>query len=830
MIFFCIELLTTFAKKSMKISYNWLKNYIKLDLSPKRVADILTSIGLEVESIDEFETIKGGLKGIIVGEVVECEKHPNADRLSVTKVNIGEGKLLTIVCGAPNVAKGQKVPVATVGTKLYKGKESIEIKEAMLRGVLSQGMICAEDEIGLGSSHDGIMVLADNLKPGTPLSELFDVYHDVVFEIGLTPNRIDAASHYGIARDLAAYLQHHNPVILERPSVGDFKVDCLESPISVEVHNTEACPRYSGVVISNVQVKESPSWLKNYLLAIGLRPINNIVDITNFVLHETGQPLHAFDYDKIKGNKIIVRTVEEGTSFITLDGVERKLSSSDLMICNEEEPMCIAGVYGGLDSGVTEKTTTIFIESAYFNPVYIRKTSRRLGITTDSSFRFERGTDPNNTIYALKRAAQLIKDIAGGMVSSDIIDVYPQKIEEKIIELEYSYVEDVIGQNISKKTLKEILLSLEISIIAEKEKSLLLSIPTYRVDVYRPIDVVEEILRIYGFNTVVISENLNTSINYSNPEKKEEWYRVIANLLVSNGFYELMNNSLTKIQYYKDNSVYPLEHCVQLLNPLSQDLAVLRQTLLYSGLESIVYNINRQSEDIKFFEFGMCYFLPEPSKNEKVENYIEEEFLSLFVTGKKTSQSWLVKEDNVNYFYLKRWVETILSRMDIKPTSTALVQSPIFEYGLNYFYKNDKIVSLGLIEPSVLSMFDIKQEVYYAEIAWQKLLQLVKNKEITYQELPKFPMVRRDLAMLLDKNITYETLEKIAYNVCGNVLKKVNLFDVYEGKNIPDNKKSYALSFYLQSLEKTLSDEEINAIMSKLMTAFEKEVQAIIRQ
>ncbi len=439
-----MELLTTFAKKNMKISYNWLKNYIKLDLSPKRVADILTSIGLEVESIDEFETIKGGLKGIIVGEIVECEKHPNADRLFVTKVNIGEGKLLNIVCGAQNVAKGQKVPVATVGTKLYKGKESIEIKEAMLRGVLSQGMICAEDEIGLGLSHDGIMVLADNLKPGTPLSEVFNVYYDVVFEIGLTPNRIDAASHYGIARDLAAYLQHRSPVILEKPTVNDFKIDATNVPINIEVLNTEACPRYSGIVISGVQVKESPSWLRNYLLAIGQRPINNIVDITNFVLHEIGQPLHAFDYDKIKGNKIIVRTVEEGTSFITLDGVERKLSSSDLMICNEEEPMCIAGVYGGLDSGVTEKTTNIFIESAYFNPVYVRKTSRRLGITTDSSFRFERGTDPNNTIYALKRAAQLIKDIAGGKVSSDIIDIYPQKIEEKIVELEYLYVEDVV--------------------------------------------------------------------------------------------------------------------------------------------------------------------------------------------------------------------------------------------------------------------------------------------------------------------------------------------------------------------------------------------------
>jgi len=813
----------------MKISYNWLKNYIHCDLSPQQISDILTSIGLEVEAIEKYENIRGALQGIVVGHVLECEKHPNADKLSVTKVDVGNGVHLNIVCGAPNVAKGQKVPVALIGTTLYKGNESFTIKEAMLRGVKSEGMICAEDEIGLGDSHAGILVLPDELTPGTPLNTIFNVYTDVVFEIGLTPNRIDAASHYGVARDLAAYLQHHSPVVLEKPDVSDFKVDSNDLPIEVVIENIEACPRYSGVVIKNVEVKPSPEWLQNALKAIGLRPINNIVDITNYVLHELGHPLHAFDYDKIKGHKVIVKTVTEGTPFISLDGVERKLSADDLMICNIEEPMCIAGVFGGLHSGVSDNTTSVFIESAYFNPVYIRKTARRHGLSTDSSFRFERGTDPNITVYALKRAVQLIKQIAGGYVASEIQDIYPKKMADASIELEYAFVEDIIGKQLPKETIKEIIRSLEIKIVAEKEKSLLLDIPTYRVDVTRPIDVVEEILRIYGFNEVEISDKLNSNLNYSNPILTEKWYNAIADLLVHNGFYEIMTNSLTKISYYKNNSTYKLEHCVQLLNPLSQDLGVMRQTLLYSGLESVVYNLNRQMTDVRMFEFGKCYFLPEKSKDTEVSNYIEELKMALFITGFKEPQSWNVKQEEATFFYLKRWVESILKRMNITVTVQNTIQSEIFTYGLNYFNNNNLLVSFGKLHTSVLNVFDIKQDVYYAEFNWEKLLTLAHQKSILFSDLPKFPAVRRDLAMLLDKTVSYEKLRNIAFQSCGNLLKEVNLFDVYEGKNIEQGKKSYALSFILQSSEKTLSDEEIHATMNKLMKAYEKEVGAIIR-
>jgi len=813
----------------MKISYNWLKNYINCDLAPQRISEILTSIGLEVEALEKYENIRGGLNGIVVGHIVACEKHPNADKLSVTKVDVGNGELLTIVCGAPNVAQGQKVPVALIGTTLYKGEESFTIKEAMLRGVKSQGMICAEDEIGLGDSHAGIMVLDSDLQVGTPLSSLFNVYSDVVFEIGLTPNRIDAASHYGVARDLAAYLQHHSPVVLEKPNVEHFNIENNQAPIEVVIENNEACQRYSGIVIKDIEVKESPDWLKNSLKAIGLRPINNVVDVTNYVLHEIGQPLHAFDYDKIKGQKVIIKTLNEGTSFVTLDGVERKLSSDDLMICNEVEPMCMAGVFGGLESGVNQNTKNIFIESAYFNPVYIRKTARRHGLSTDSSFRFERGADPNITLYALKRAAMLIQQVAGGTISSEIKDIYPKPINDVTIELEYAYIEDVIGKQIPKEQIKEILQSLEIKIVAEKEKSLLIDIPTYRVDVTRPIDVVEEILRIYGFNEVEISDTLNSNLNYSNPLRNEKWYNQIADLLIHNGFYEIMTNSLTKVNYYKDNKFYPLENAVQLLNPLSQDLGVMRQTLLFSGLESVVYNLNRQMTDVRMFELGKCYYLPEKSKNEEVKNYVEETNLALFVSGNKEPQSWLVKQDESTFFFMKRWVDSILTKMNIEATNLSEVQNSIFSYGLNYFYKNDLLVQFGKLSSEVLALLDIKQDVFYAEFKWEILVKLASSKHITFSDLPKFPAVRRDLAMILDKSVKYEQLKRIAQKTCGNLLKEINLFDVYEGKNIEPGKKSYALSFILQSNEKTLLDEEINNTMNKLMKNFETEVGAVIR-
>ncbi len=812
----------------MKISYNWLRRYLSIDYAPQRIADILTAIGLEVEAIEEYENIKGGLRGIVVGHVIECEKHPNADRLSLTKVDVGNGTVLDIVCGAPNVAKGQKVPVALVGTRLYKGNDSFVIKETTIRGSKSQGMICAENEIGLGNSHDGILVLDESLEAGTLLRDLYEVYEDIVFEIGLTPNRIDAASHYGVARDLAAYLQHESPVILEKPKVDD-PVQEENLPIQVIIENSEACPRYCGIVIKNVTVQESPSWLKNYLQAIGQRPINNIVDITNFILHEIGHPLHAFDYDKIKGSTVRIRTFQENTSFVTLDGVERKLSSEDLMIANDVEPMCIAGVLGGLDSGVTESTRNIFIESAYFNPVWIRKTARRHGLSTDSSFRFERGADVNNTLYALKRAVQLVKELAGGQVASPVIDVYPNKISNVTVELEYAYVDEVIGKKIPKEKIKEILHSLEITIIAEKEKSLLLEIPTYRVDVTRPIDVVEEIVRIYGFNEVEVSEKFQSSINTGTNYLEEKWQNVISDLLVSNGFYEIMTNSLTKISYYKENKQYPVERCVSLINPLSQDLSVMRQTLLYSGLEVVAYNFNRQQNEIKLFEFGKTYFLPEQSKNDKVDYYVENKQLALFVSGDIAPQSWIEPQKKTNFYYLKRWIESILRRMNCKNYIQVEANESYFVYGLTYLYKNDVLLTMGKLSPKVITDFDIKQDVFYAEIYWDKLLNIVSNQEIVFSELPKYPSVRRDLAMILDKSVKYQQLEQIAYKQSPEILKEVNLFDVYEGENIGKGKKSYALSFILQSNERTLTDAEINSTMEKLMKAYEKEVGAVIR-
>lgn len=817
----------------MKISYNWLKEYIKTDLAPAKIAEILTSIGLEVEAIDKYEVIKGGLEGLFVGEVIDCQKHPDADKLKVTKVNVGSEVLLNIVCGAPNVAINQKVIVAKLGAVLYKGDDKFEIKKAKIRGIESEGMLCAEDEIGIGDSHDGIMILREDAIPGTPMREYFKIQDDYIFEIGLTPNRIDAASHYGVARDLAAYLQHRNPVVLEKPAVDNFSIDNTNFQIDVEVLNSDACIRYTAITMCNVQIKESPVWLQDRLRSIGLRPINNIVDITNYVLFETGQPLHAFDADFIKGKKVLVKTVDEGTKFKTLDGVERSLTSNDLMICNENEPMCMAGVFGGLQSGVTEKTKNIFIESANFNSVFVRKTARRHGLSTDSSFRFERGADPNITVYALKRAALLIKEIAGGEISSKLIDVYPKLIKDFTVELNYANIDSLIGKQIPKENIKEIISSLEIKIIAEKEKSLLLEIPTYKVDVQREVDVIEEILRIYGYNNIEVSQKVSSNISYLQKPDKEKINNTVSNYLASNGFFEIITNSLSKSSYYYNNTLWNEKNLVKILNPLSSDLGVMRQTLLFSGLESITNNINRKHVNLKMFEFGNCYsYNYNENNSDKQKNYFEDKRLSLFITGNKTSENWLQQSSPTNYFYLKSFVENILIRLgfDLSQLIVYSTNETVYNYGQIYFIKEKEIVSFGLLSKNILNKFEIKEPVFYAEFLWDNVLLNIKNNNNKISELSNFPVVKRDLALLIDKNISYSKIVQIAKKSERKLLKNINLFDVYEGDKIPENKKSYAVSFYLQDSTKTLNEFQIEQIMKKLTEAFEKELGAQIRK
>lgn len=817
----------------MKISYNWLKDYIKADLTPAKISEILTSIGLEVEALEKHEIVKGGFQGLVVGHVTECHKHPDADKLSVTKVDIGSDALLNIVCGAPNVAVGQKVIIAPIGTTLYKGEDKFEIKKAKIRGIESQGMICAEDEIGLGTSHAGIMILNEEAVPGTALREYFKITDDFIFEIGLTPNRIDAASHYGVARDLAAYMQHRNPVFLEKPSVDEFKIDNNDNKIDVVIQNPEACIRYSGITVSGITVKESPVWLQDKINSIGLRPINNIVDITNFILHEIGQPLHAFDADYIKGKKVVVKTLAEGTKFITLDEIERTLSSEDLMICNTEEGMCMAGVFGGLHSGVNEKTTSIFIESATFNPVSVRKTARRHGLSTDSSFRFERGTDPNITIYALKRAALLIKEIAGGLISSEIIDVYPKPVKDVTIELNFAYVDELIGKHIPKNTIKEILSSLEIRIIAEKEKSLLIDIPAYRVDVKREADVVEDILRIYGYNNVEVSENVRSNISYSTKPDKEKIYNTISDYLASNGFFEIMTNSLTKATYYENNSVWPEKHSVKIMNPLSNDLGVMRQTLLYGGLESVSYNINRKQKNLKLFEFGNCYsHHKNHEKSEGTKDYVEDHRLSLFITGDKSSESWVLPVKQVSFYFLKSYVENVLKKVGYQIDKLAVSQPDLSVYteGQMLFYNGKELVSFGLLHKNIAKNLDIKQPVYFAEFLWDNILKENKNHTILFKEITKFPEVRRDLALVLDKAVTYAKIKELAQKTEKKLLHNINLFDEYEGDKIPDGKKSYAISIHLLDENKTLTDFQIDQVMQKLVLVFEKELGAEIRK
>ena len=808
----------------MKISYNWLKQFLQVEWEAEKTGELLTDLGLEVEGIETKESIKGSLEGVVVGEVLTCVQHPNADRLKVTTVDLGSGIPVQIVCGAPNVAAGQKVPVATVGTMLYDEKgEGFKIKKGKIRGEESHGMICAEDELGLGSSHDGILILDKDLKVGTPAAQVFQIENDQVFEIGLTPNRADAMSHFGVARDLrAGLIQHGINLELITPSVSNFHVDERKLRIEVEVEKKELAPRYCGISIINVEVKDSPEWIQNRLKSIGLTPKNNVVDITNYVLHELGQPLHAFDADKIKGKKIKVKTLEAGTKFTTLDEVERELHQEDIMICDaESNPLCIAGVFGGIDSGVTKNTTSIFLESAYFNPVSIRKTAKRHALNTDASFRFERGIDINMTEYALKRAALLIEEYAGGKLASDVMDFYPEKVEDFQVFLSYDNAFRLIGQEIDKETIKNILASLEIKISSETEGGLGLTIPSYRVDVQREADIIEEILRVYGYNNIKFSHKLNTSISFdSNKEVKIE--NVVANQLTSLGFYETMANSLTKQDYISLSENLNSDHNVEMLNPLSNDLSVMRQSLLFSGLESVAYNINRKNNALKLYEFGKTYHKYETG-------YQEDKHLTLFITGNKTKERWNAASKNSDFFYGKGVIISVLERLGFLNLKTTPVKSDVFSEGVSLSLGKMKLVDFGVVRKNILREFGIKQEVLFADFNWSNIVSLADKKQVKVSELPKFPAVRRDLALLLNDQTTFKEVYNLSFQSERKLLKDVDLFDVYEGDNLPEGKKSYAVSFILQDEEKTLADKQIDKIMQKLQQTFEKNLDAVLR-
>lgn len=808
----------------MKIAYNWLKQFINTNWTAEQTGELLTELGLEVEGIHHFESVKGSLEGVLVGKVLTCEKHPNADKLSITTVDLGNGEPVQIVCGAKNVAVGQLVPVATIGTKLYdKEGNSFTIKKGNLRGAESSGMICAEDELGLGNSHEGIMVLDSNLKIGEPLAHVFEVADDQVFEIGLTPNRADAMSHYGVARDLRAGLKQRDVNLeLITPSVIDFKVDDTTLKINVDVVDKNLAPRYTGVSISGVTVKESPAWLKNRLKSIGINPKNNIVDVTNYVLHELGQPLHAFDAHKIKGNKIVVKTLPEGSKFITLDGVERKLTSEDIMICDAEfNPLCIGGVFGGLHSGVTETTTSIFLESAYFNPVSIRKTSKHHGLNTDASFRFERGIDIEMVLHSLKRAALLILEVAGGKISSDIQEYYPEAPTGFEIIVHYDTINRLIGQDIPKDTIKNILASLDIKIQSENDQLLGLLVPTYRVDVQREADIIEEIIRIYGYNNIKFSDKLNTSLSFMEFDK-EKYENLLAQQLVAQGFYESMSNSLTKPDYVGLTEHLKLEHNVLMLNPLSSDLSAMRQTMLFSAIENVMYNLNRQQNNICFFEFGKTY-------HKYTSNYQEVKHLNLVVSGNKNEGKWSAPKEELDFYYLKGTVTALLQKIGIKNLHTKPVKSQHFSEGIALYHQNVLIAELGVVKTTVLKEFGVKQPVFFADILLQNVFDFIQNYSISVQELPKYPSVNRDLALLLDKSITFDDLYQAAFLTEKNILKSVDLFDVYEGKNLPEGKKSYALTFQLRDNDKTLNDKQIEKTMEKIRQQFEQQFGAVLR-
>ncbi|WP_461633003.1 phenylalanine--tRNA ligase subunit beta [Labilibaculum euxinus] len=816
----------------MKVSYKWLKDYIDIDLTPAEMDDILTQIGLEVGGIEKIQSIKGGLEGLVIGEVKTCIPHPNSDHLSITSVDVNGEELLPIVCGAANVAAGQKVVVATVGTVLYDGDESFTIKKSKIRGEVSLGMICAEDEIGVGTGHEGIMELPLDAVVGTPAAKYFNVEDDIAIEIDLTPNRIDGASHIGVARDLAAYLKQQKAIEYKMPSVEAFKVENNSTPIEVVVENPEACHRYSGVCVSGVTIAESPEWLQNRLKAIGLKPINNIVDITNFVLFETGQPLHAFDYSKIAGNKVIVKTLTGGAQFTTLDETKRELNENDLMICNAEEPMCIAGVFGGLESGVSASTTSVFLESAYFDSVSVRKTARRHGLNTDASFRFERGTDPNNTIYAMKRAALLIKEIAGGIISSEVIDIYPNPVADFKVEVSVDRIERLIGKKIGKETIKNILTALEIGIEKEDDDTLNLLVPPYRVDVKREADIVEEVLRIYGFNNVEVPGKVNASLSYAPKPDEHKLRNTIADLLSYSGFNEIMNNSLTKASYYENLESLKPENTVRIFNPLSSDLNAMRQSLLFGGLECIAYNINRRNMDLKFYEFGKSYQHFKNEENENpVDNYFEKEHLSVFMCGNKTGANWNLKEEPTNFFHIKAFTENVLKRLGFQIDKLRIneIENDQFTEGLSYGVKKKVLVEVGMVSGKILKEMNIDVPVYYADFDWETLIGEATKNKVAYTEIPKYPAVKRDLALLIDKATSFAEIKTIAFNCEKSMLKSVSLFDIYEGEKLGADKKSYAVSFILQDTEKTLEDKQIDKIMQKLIKSYEKQLGAQIR-
>ena len=809
----------------MKISYNWLKQFIQIDWESQKTGELLTDLGLEVEGVEKFESVKGGLKGIVVGHVLSCEKHTNADKLNVTMVDIGLEAPVQIVCGAKNVAAGQKVPVATIGTKLYTAEgEAWTIKKGKIRGEESFGMICAEDELGLGTSHDGIMVLDKSLKAGTPCSEVFDIEEDEVFEIGLTPNRADAMSHFGVARDLKAGLkQKEITKELITPSTSHFNINDRSLKIDIDVIKTELAPRYCGVTLSNLIVQPSPTWLQNRLKAIGLTPKNNVVDATNYVLHELGQPLHAFDAAKIKGNKIIVKTLPKDTKFTTLDGVERTLHEDDLIICDSEKPLCLAGVFGGLGSGVTEETTSIFLESAYFNPVSIRKSAKRHALNTDASFRFERGIDIENVEYCLKRAALLIKEIAGGEITSDVYDLYPKKHLNFEVFLAFEKINKLIGQEIPKDTIKSILASLDIKVKNVTEAGMGLEVPSYRVDVQRQVDVIEEILRVYGYNNVAFSQKLNASIAITEAAADHTIQNTIGNALAAKGFYEILTNSLTNPDYTSLLADEDEERkSIEIINPLSGDLSILRRTSLFSALEAASYNINRRRPNLKLFEFGKTYYA-------KGDKRIEPKYLSILISGNSVPDSWTNKAVATNFFELKSIVETVLYRLGLTDLKSTPTTSTLFSEGLSLTHKKKELVSFGLIKKSTLKQFDIKQDVLFADFDWGAVLKQIETSPVAYKEIPKHPEVKRDFALLLDNKATYKELHDLAFGAERKFLKDMTLFDVYEGENLPEGKKSYAVSFTLQDDKSTLTEKQIEKIMSKLQNTYERNLGATLR-
>lgn len=817
----------------MNISYKWLKEYVDFSLTPQQVADALTSEGLEVDSLEEVPAIRGGLKGIVVGEVLECDPHPDSDHMHVCSVNLGEKEPVQIVCGASNIAKGQKVMVATIGCVLYDGDKEFKIKKSRLRGIDSYGMICAEDEIGVGKDHNGIIVLPQDTKPGTPAAEYYNLESDYVIEIDITPNRADACSHYGVARDLYAWLVRNGyETSIHRPSVDDFKIDNEDLNIDIEVENSEACPRYCAITVKDCEVKESPEWLKTKLETIGLRSINNIVDITNYIMMAYGQPLHCFDADMIKGNKVVVRTMPEGTPFITLDGVEHKLSEKDLAICNAEEPMCIAGVFGGKGSGTYDTTKDVLFESAYFNPTWIRKSARRHGLSTDASFRFERGIDPNGQIYALKQAAMLAKELAGGKISMSIKDVRKEEVKDFIVDLDYEYAFNLMGKVIDKNIIKEIVTSLEMKILEDSDNGLKLAVPPYRVDVTRPCDVVEDILRIYGYNNVEIPTSINSTLTIEGEEDRSHKLRdLVSEQLVGYGFNEVMNNSLTKTSYYETLENLSLNKAVKIMNPLSSDLGVMRQTLLFGGLENIKRNLNRKIEDLRFFEFGNCYHYDASKLSDNhMTAYSEELHLGMWLAGKREHNSWIKENEKTSIYELKAHVENVFRRLGVQAQALSIsenAESDLMSVTLKYTAHNGKdIAVLGIVKHGILQKLDISGDVFFADINWTNLMKLTRKNKVVYSKLSKFPPVSRDLALLVKSDVKFADIERIARSTEKKLLKSVELFDVYEGKNIGEGMKSYAVNFILEDSEKTLTDERTDKVMKNIMNNLAREIGA----